>query len=82
MRSWQILRSTFRKRDEQVQFAAYEQYCDDTSVEKKRAMDVDRTAVTGVLALTRSSSARLAAALERGNPTRRVGARKNRVVNS
>merc|ERR1719355_391513 len=27
------------KHDEQVQFAAYKQFCDDTSVEKKRAID-------------------------------------------
>merc|ERR1740122_137127 len=27
------------KHDEQVQFAAYKQFCDDTSVEKKRAIE-------------------------------------------
>ena len=29
------MRSTFRKHDEQVQFAAYKQFLDDTIVEKK-----------------------------------------------
>jgi len=27
------------KHDEQVQFAAYKQFCDDTAVEKKRSID-------------------------------------------
>jgi len=45
-----LVRGQKEKHDEQVQFASYKQFCDDTSVQKKRAIDEANERIDGLKA--------------------------------